>query len=188
MLCKFSAILISSKTPAGFLLPFPFLPSFSKNLYEDAKDLGYVKQFFFFKEEKSGGFTLSSCKTFCKDGSHYRDLWMHVVTYGVQPLPFWPFLRSIPAHVETRKFSWTSGKGTLSLLYLFFFYFLNYENIAHLQEIWKIQNKRTCSCTIYYNFLIDTLRFLIRVSISNSLKLVEWIYRDVKGYSRPEED
>ena len=64
-----------------------------------------------------------SCKTFCKDGSHCRDLWMHVVTYGVQPLPFWPFLRSIPAHVETRKFSWTSGKGTLSLLYLFFFIF-----------------------------------------------------------------
>ena len=66
LLCEFSAILISSKTPAGFLPPFPFLPSFTKNLYEDAKDLEYIKQFFF-KEEKSGGFTLSSCKTFCKD-------------------------------------------------------------------------------------------------------------------------
>ena len=51
LLCEFSAILISSKTPAGFLPPFPFLPSFTKNLYEDAKDLEYIKQFFLKKKK-----------------------------------------------------------------------------------------------------------------------------------------
>ena len=35
-------------------------------------------------------------------------------------------------------------------------------------------------------FKVDKLRFLVGVSISNSQKLIEWIYREVGGYSRPE--
>ena len=30
------------------------------------------------------------------------------------------------------------------------------------------------------------LRFSVGVSISNSQKLIEWLYREVEGYSRPE--
>ena len=33
---------------------------------------------------------------------------------------------------------------------------------------------------------MDKLRFLVGVSISNSQNLIEWIYRKVEGYSRPE--
>ena len=54
--------------------------------------------------------------------------------------------------------------------------------IIHLQETWKIQNKVTYSSTVYYNyFSVDKLRFLVGVSISNSQKLVEWMYREVEG-------
>ena len=35
-------------------------------------------------------------------------------------------------------------------------------------------------------FKVHKLRFLIGVSISNSQKLTEWIYRKVEGYGRPE--
>ena len=38
----------------------------------------------------------------------------------------------------------------------------------------------------YNNFKVDKLRVLVRLSISNSQKLTEWIYREVEGYSRPE--
>ena len=63
--------------------------------------------------------------------------------------------------------------------------------ITHLQETWKIQNKVMNSYIefhyIYnYFFWVGKLRFLIGVSISNSQKLIEWIYREVEGYSRPE--
>ena len=61
-------------------------------------------------------------------------------------------------------------------LYFYLSIFSNYENmITHLQETWKILNKVTYSPTIYYNclFLIDKLRFLVGVSISNSQKLIE---------------
>ena len=52
---------------------------------------------------------------------------------------------------------------------------------------WKIQNKVTYSSTIYYNYFeVGKLRFLVGVSISNSQKLIKWIYRKVEGYSRPE--
>ena len=54
--------------------------------------------------------------------------------------------------------------------------------ITHLQKTWKIQNKVTYSSTVYYNyFSVDKLRFLVGVSISNSQKLVEWMYREVEG-------
>ena len=33
---------------------------------------------------------------------------------------------------------------------------------------------------------IDKLRFLVGVSIANSQKLIEWVCREVEGYSRPE--
>ena len=33
---------------------------------------------------------------------------------------------------------------------------------------------------------MNKLRFSVGVSIPNSQKLIEWIYRDVEGYSRPE--
>ena len=50
-----------------------------------------------------------------------------------------------------------------------------------------MQDKVTYSSTSYYNFFkVDKLRFLVRVSMSNSQKLIEWMYRDVEGYSRPE--
>ena len=39
---------------------------------------------------------------------------------------------------------------------------------------------------IYTIILSSKLRFLVGVSISNSPKLIEWIYRAVEGYSRPE--
>ena len=48
-----------------------------------------------------------------------------------------------------------------------------------------MQNKVTYS-SIYYSFL-RKLRFLVGVSILNSQKLIAWIYREVEGYSRPEE-
>ena len=35
-------------------------------------------------------------------------------------------------------------------------------------------------------FKVDKLRFLVGISISNSQKLIEWIYRKVEEYSRPE--
>ena len=44
----------------------------------------------------------------------------------------------------------------------------------------------TTTTTMYYNYFLSRLRFLIGVSISNSQKLIEWIYRKVEGYSRPE--
>jgi len=60
---------------------------------------------------------------------------------------------------------------------LFLLYFLNYESmITHLQETLKIQNKLHIyylSTTYYSYFFIDTLRFLVGVSISNFHKLIE---------------
>ena len=60
---------------------------------------------------------------------------------------------------------------------LFFplFYFLNYESMTtRLQEIWKMQNRVIYSSTVYYSyFKVDKIRFLVRVSISNSEKLIE---------------
>ena len=70
-----------------------------------------------------------------------------------------PFLTFFEEH------SWACGdkevflelwKGHLISLLFNSFYFFNYENITHLQETWKIQNKVTYSGIIYYNFLIDT--------------------------------
>ena len=59
--------------------------------------------------------------------------------------------------------------------------------MTHLQETGKMQDKVTYSSTSYYNFFkVDKLRFLVRVSMSNAQKLIEWMYRDVEGYSRPE--
>ena len=59
--------------------------------------------------------------------------------------------------------------------------------ITHLQETWKIQNKVTYGSSIYCNyFKIDKLRFLGEVLISNSQNLIEWVDREVEGYSRPE--
>ena len=59
--------------------------------------------------------------------------------------------------------------------------------ITHLQETWKIQNKITYSSTIItIIFKADKVRFLVGVSTSSSQKLIEWIYRDVEGYSKPE--
>ena len=58
--------------------------------------------------------------------------------------------------------------------------------ITHLQETWKIQNKVTYSSTLYYNYFLSKLRFLVGVLISNFQKLTEWIYREVEGYSKPE--
>ena len=53
--------------------------------------------------------------------------------------------------------------------------------VTHLQETYKIQNKVICSSTTYHNFFkVDKLRFLLGVSISNSQKLIEWIYREEK--------
>ena len=33
---------------------------------------------------------------------------------------------------------------------------------------------------------LSKLRFLVEILISNSQKLIEWLYREVEGYSRPE--
>ena len=53
--------------------------------------------------------------------------------------------------------------------------------MTHLQETWEIRNKFTYSFTIYYNFFkVDKLRFLVGVSLSNSQKLIEWLYREVE--------
>ena len=53
--------------------------------------------------------------------------------------------------------------------------------MTHLQETWKIRNKVTYSFTIYYSFFkVDKLRFLVGVSVSNSQKLIEWLYREVE--------
>ena len=41
-------------------------------------------------------------------------------------------------------------------------------------------------CCILQSFEVDKLRFLVGVSISNSQKLIEWLYREVEGDSRPE--
>jgi len=63
----------------------------------------------------------------------------------------------------------------LPLFFLSLFYFLNYESMTtHLQEIWKMQNRVIYSSTVYYSyFKVDKIRFLVRVSISNSEKLIE---------------
>ena len=64
--------------------------------------------------------------------------------------------------------------------------FKNYWNITYLQETGKIRNKVTYSFTIYYNFFkVDKLRFLVGVSVSNSQKLIEWIYREVEELEQP---
>ena len=59
--------------------------------------------------------------------------------------------------------------------------------ITHLQETWKIHNKITYSSTVNYNcFLSRKIKILIEVSILNSQKLMEWIYREVERHNRPE--
>ena len=58
--------------------------------------------------------------------------------------------------------------------------------ITHWQEPWKIQNNVTYSPTIYYNYFLSKLRFLVGVLMSKSQKLIQWVYREVEGYSRPE--
>ena len=59
---------------------------------------------------------------------------------------------------------------------------------THLQETWE--NIEQVYIYFYYIlqlfFKVDELRFLVGVSISNSQKPVDWIYREVEGYSRPE--
>ena len=56
--------------------------------------------------------------------------------------------------------------------------------MTHLKETQKIQNKVTYSSTMYYSFfLIDKLKFLVGVSISNSQKLIEEMYRKVSQSS-----
>ena len=39
---------------------------------------------------------------------------------------------------------------------------------------------------LYNTILSRWIRFLVEVSVSNSQKLIEWIYKQVEGYSRPE--
>ena len=39
--------------------------------------------------------------------------------------------------------------------FFLFYFFLNYENITHLQETWKIQSEFTYSSTLYYNFFLS---------------------------------
>ena len=58
----------------------------------------------------------------------------------------------------------------------------NYESM--ITQTWKIYTV-TYSSTIYYNYFLCKFRFLVGVSMSNSQKLIEWIYREVEGYSRP---
>ena len=56
--------------------------------------------------------------------------------------------------------------------------------ITQLQETWEIQNKVAYGSTIYYNYFFKLINsFLVRVSISNCHKLIEWIYREVEEYS-----
>ena len=59
---------------------------------------------------------------------------------------------------------------------------------THLQDTWKIQNKFTYSSTMYYNFLknrqIKTFSWSLNSKLSK--KLIEWVFREVEGYSRPE--
>ena len=42
------------------------------------------------------------------------------------------------------------------------------------------------SSTIYYNFLSRLIKFLVGVSIPNSQKLIEWIYREIGVYNSSE--
>ena len=49
-----------------------------------------------------------------------------------------------------------------------------------------MQNKVAYNYTVHYNYVLSRLIFSVAVSISNSQKLIEWIYRKVERYSRPE--
>ena len=51
-----------------------------------------------------------------------------------------------------------------------------------------MQNKIICNSAKHYNYFLsrNKLRFLVGVSVSLSQKLIEWIDREVEGYSRPE--
>ena len=82
--------------------------------------------------------------------------------------------------------------GKCSPFLLFFnLKFLNYKStITHLQESYKMQKKKKKRLHVVplYITVIFSSRwgFLVGVSISNSQKLIEWMYREVEGYSRPE--
>ena len=67
----------------------------------------------------------------------------------------------------------------------FFFKFINYESITHLLKTWKIQNV-TCVSSIYCNYFLSKLKFLVEISLSSSLGLAEWLEGNEEGYSRPE--
>ena len=49
-----------------------------------------------------------------------------------------------------------TSKKTGRDIFLFLFYFLNYESmITHFQETWKIRNKVTYSSTTCYNYFLS---------------------------------
>ena len=54
--------------------------------------------------------------------------------------------------------------------------------ITHLQKTWKMQ----FHIVPYILEFFRQVRFLVRISILNSQKLIECIYREVEEYSRPE--
>ena len=49
-----------------------------------------------------------------------------------------------------------------------------------------MQNKVAYNYTVHYNYVLSRLIFSVAVSISNSQKLIEWIYRKVEEYRKPE--
>ena len=69
----------------------------------------------------------------------------------------------------------------LFYIYFHFFKFQKYDNTftGDLENITKLH-------TVPLYVTIIFLRILVWVSISNPQKLIEWIYREVEGYSRLE--
>ena len=67
------------------------------------------------------------------------------------------------------------------MLFIFILFFFSF---------WRLGKYRTrlhiVSLCITIIFWLDKLRFLVGVSISNSQKLIEWMYKKVEGYSRLE--
>ena len=55
-----------------------------------------------------------------------------------------------------------------------------------LQETWKYRRKLHIVPLYITIVQVDTLRFLVGVSILNSQNLIAWMYREIEDYSRPE--